>query len=325
MEKEMARNLKLGIFVLAGTVFLVAALYMIGSKRNMFGSTFTITANFHNVNGLMPGHNVRFSGIDVGTVKSIEIISDSSVKVSMIIEEKFRDHIRKNAVAAIGTDGLMGNKIVNISSGEGQAAAVEDGDRLATLQPIETDEMIRTLSLTNNNIKTITDDLKKITARLNSSNTLWNLLSDTIAAENLRQAIVSIRLTSERSAIVVGDLHLITQDIRDGKGPVGALITDTALTGQIRQSVVNIQMVSDKMAVITGDLSLLTAQVKSGEGTVGTLLMDTTFVGNLNQSVISLKSGTAAFNDDMQALKQSWLLRGYFRKQEKAKAPAGKK
>jgi phospholipid/cholesterol/gamma-HCH transport system substrate-binding protein len=128
-------------------------------------------------------------------------------------------------------------------------------------------------------------------------------------------------MTSDRSAVVIGDLSLITKDIRDGKSLVGALITDTLLSGQIKQSVVNIKMVSDKVAIISGDLSVLTQQARSGEGTVGTLMMDTTFVGNLNQSVLNLKSGTANFNDNMEALKHSWLLRGYFRKQEKKQAP----
>lgn len=320
MDKETTRSIRLGIFVLAGTIFLVAALYFIGNKRNLFGNTFSIHADFYDVNGLMPGNNVRFSGIDVGTVKSVEIVHDRVVTVTIIIEEKYRSYIHKNDVATIGTDGLMGNKLININSVNDQSARISNGDTLATLESIETEEMTRTLSQTNDNMKVITDNLKTITQKINNSNSLWSLLADTAVAENVRQAIVSIRLTSDRSAIITGDLSQITKEIRSGNGPVGMLISDTTISGQIRQSIVNFEMISDKMAVITGDLGLLTTQTKNGEGTIGTLIMDTTLPANLNQTVLSIKSGAAAFDENMQALKHNFLLRGYFKKQEKKKS-----
>jgi phospholipid/cholesterol/gamma-HCH transport system substrate-binding protein len=318
--KEGGRNIKLGIFVLAGTVFLIAALYMIGSKRNLFSDTFTITANFKTVNGLMEGHNVRYSGIDVGTVEGIQFLNDSSVAVTLIIDEKYKQYIKKNAVASIGTDGLMGNKLVNITLIKGSASLIEDGDMLATLEPIGTDDMIRTLSLTNENLRFITDDLKKIAEKINNSNSVWSLLADTVAAENIRQAIVSIKITGSNSATVTGNLSRITRDIRAGKGSIGALLTDTTMYGGLQQSIVNIKLISDSLALLTGNMNALSNQIQSGEGTVGMLMMDTTFVGNLNASVINLKQGTATFSENMDALKHSALLRRYFKKKEKEKA-----
>src|SRR5580765_1929769 len=152
MHKKTINNVRLGIFVLIGTAFLIAGLYMIGNNRNMFDHTFTVKATFFKVNGLMKGNNVRFSGIDVGTVKSILIDSDTSVEVTMIIENDARKFIRKNAKAAIGTDGLMGNKLVEIDNTDHPAESVEDGDVIATVRPIETDQMMRTLDRTNNDL-----------------------------------------------------------------------------------------------------------------------------------------------------------------------------
>jgi phospholipid/cholesterol/gamma-HCH transport system substrate-binding protein len=319
MNKETTRNVRLGIFVLAGTIFLVASLYLIGNKRNLFSNTFSIHADFYDVNGLTPGNNVRFSGIDVGTVESVDITHDRMVIVTIIIDEKYRDYIHKHDIATIGTDGLMGNKLININSVDDHSPRISDGDTLATLKAIETEEMTRTLSQTNDNMKVITDNLKTITQKINNSNSLWSLLADTAVAENVRQTIVNIRLTSERSAVISGDLGIIAANIRSGQGPAGMLISDTTISGQIRQSVVNFKMVSDKMAIISGDLSLLTARTKDGEGTIGTLMMDTTLPANLNQAVLSIRSGTAAFDENMEALKHSFLLKGYFRRQEKKK------
>ena len=127
MKTKATDNAKLGIFVMAGVVFLIVTLYMIGKNRNLFGSTFTIQASVNNVNGLVPGNNVRFKGIDVGTVKSIALHDDSSIYVTLTIDDKMKPYIKQNALASISTDGLMGNKILNINSQTGDALAVEEG------------------------------------------------------------------------------------------------------------------------------------------------------------------------------------------------------
>src|SRR5688500_3974021 len=121
MKHKPINNAKLGIFVIAGIVFLIMTLYMIGRNRNLIGPTFTINAVVSNVNGLMPGNNVRFKGIDVGTVKSITLENDSAIIVSMLIDKKMKPYLKQNAIATIGTDGIMGNKLVNINSHKGYA------------------------------------------------------------------------------------------------------------------------------------------------------------------------------------------------------------
>ena len=88
MSNETSRNIRLGVFVIIGTLFIITAFYFIGNKQNLFGSTLRISAKFYNVGGLMKGNNVRFAGIDVGTVELVEIINDTAVNVVMIIEKK---------------------------------------------------------------------------------------------------------------------------------------------------------------------------------------------------------------------------------------------
>lgn len=326
MAIETSKNIRVGLFVLVGTALLIVALYLIGSKQNLFGSTFTLKAQFYNVNGLMAGNNVRFTGIDVGTVESVEIINDTTVSVTMIIEDKVQEFIKKNAVAIVGTDGLMGNKLVNIIPTDGPAEGVEDGDMLLSRNPVGTDDMMRTLNITNENVKEITEEIKLIVQKLNSPNSLWSILMDTIVAENVKQAIVNIKVTGERTALITGDLNRIVKHVREGKGTIGALVTDTAFSSKLHQSIVNIELISDSLALVTGDLHYVTSKIKKGEGAIGTVLMDTTFVNNLNKSMQNIESGTKGFDDNMEALKHNILLRNYFKKKEKeAKKNAGKK
>ncbi len=322
MAKETSKNIRVGLFVLIGTGLLIFSLYLIGQKQNLFGSTFELKAQFHNVNGLMRGNNVRFTGIDVGTVKSIEIIDDSTVSVSMIIETKVREFIKKNATVVIGTDVLMGNKLISINSNEGNSLPVEDGDMLQVKVVKGTDEMMRTLSVTNENVNDISVQLKQIVSKFNSPNTLWSVLMDTTVADNVKQAIVNIKLTGERTAIITGDLTRIIKYVKDGKGTIGALLTDTSFSTQLHQSIVNIKLISDSLAYVTGDLHYITNNVKNGKGAVGTLLMDTTFVSNLNKTMVNAKNGTKAFDEDMQALKHNILLRKYFKKKAKEEQKA---
>lgn len=317
MTREMTRNMRLGAFVITGTVLLIAALYMIGNQQNLFGSTFRISAGFYNVNGLMEGNNVRFAGIDVGTVEKIEIINDTSVNVTMIIENRVKKFIRKNAIASVGTDGLMGNRLVNINSQEIPGGQIQEGDTLHSLRPIEMDEAMRTLHTTNHNLKVITDNLRNITQRISSRNSLWNLLMDTAVAENVKASVVHIKMVSGQSAVITGNLRDIIEDVKKGKGNLGALIADTSISSRITQAVVRFERISDTAALISGNVSRIIHKIESGQGSVGILLNDTSFVHNLNLSMDNIREGSASLNENLEALKYSWPFKKYFRKKKK--------
>lgn len=317
MEKEIAKNIRLGVFVILGAILLIVGLYIVGNKQNLFGRTFTVSAKFYNVNGLMKGNNVRFAGIDVGTVKRVEIISDSSVNVIMIIKRDVQKFIKKNALVSIGTDGLMGNKLVNIAIIDDSAPGIEDGDELQTIRPIETDEMTRTLNATNENIKVISSNLRNITDKISSENSFWTILMDTVVAENIKTAILNIKNVGERSAILAGNLEKFSGKMNTGKGTLSSLVNDTSLFGDFSRVVQNLQKISDTAGIVAKDISSIVGKIKKGEGSVGNLLTDTTFSHNLNQSVQSINEAAKNFDENMEALKSNILLRKYYKKQEK--------
>lgn len=317
MGTETAKNIRVGLFVLIGGIVFITAMYLIGNKQNLFGSTFRISANFHNVNGLRVGNNVRFGGINVGTIVSVDFVNDSTISVGMKIEDETQQFIKKNSLASVGTDGLMGNKLINLNTVYGESPTIEEGDVIESLHPIETDEMIRTLNRTNEDVSVIVKNLKLITQKVNSPNTLWNILMDTVIAENVKNAIVNIKMTTNRTATISGDLTDIVTHIKEGKGTVGALLTDTLFSQKLNQTIVNVKIISDTLAYISGDLRNVTQKIKNGEGAIGTILMDTTFVNNLNQSMINIKNGSKALDENMEALRHSILLKRYFKKQEK--------
>lgn len=317
MGKETSNNVRLGLFVLLGTVFIIIGLYFIGSKQNLFSSTFRIYADFKNVNGLMDGNNVRFNGINLGTVESIKILNDSTLRVCMIIKKKSNQFIKKNTIAKIGTDGLMGNKLINLSPSSIPAPIAEEGDIIVSKQAMETEEIFNSLSKTNDDISVTAKNLNEITTKLNSPNSLWAVLLDPTVATHIKNAIVNIEITSANSATATGDLSKLIKDIKSGKGSVGALIMDTVISKKLQQTVVNIKIASDTLAYITGDLKSVSTKIRNGNGSVGTLLMDTSFAHNLKQSMEHIKTGSDGFSQTIEALKHSIFFRGYFRKKER--------
>src|SRR3970040_63675 len=115
MKINTINKMKLGIFISLGITVFIAAIYFIGEKQQLFRSTFRLSGVFADVAGLQAGNNVRLSGINVGTIENIVMISDTSVRVEILVDESIRKFIKKDAIAIIGSEGLMGNKILIIN------------------------------------------------------------------------------------------------------------------------------------------------------------------------------------------------------------------
>lgn len=316
MKEQTLNKTRLGAFVLIASLLLVLGLYYIGSQKNIFHSSINVKADFSDIGGLMPGNNVRFNGINVGTVSKVYPISDQLIRVEFAIDENSVEFIGNDATVAIGTDGLLGNKLVNISPGTANSPRVKEGDLLVSVSPVEMDDALRTLNMTNENILEITKHLRHVLEEFDQNNSLWTILNDSTLSEDVKSAVVSFKLTGENTAVLTGDIAKITGDLRNGKGAVGALLTDTLIFDQLSQTIVNIRAVSDSLAIISGDFRGLTNDIRSGKGALGTLISDTTFVHHLNQSMVNIDSASHNFNENMIALKSSWPFRKYFKRKK---------
>jgi phospholipid/cholesterol/gamma-HCH transport system substrate-binding protein len=316
MRNRKIDNAKVGILVLSGLLFLIFTLYMIGKNRNLFGSTFAIKAVLSNVDGLVPGNNVRFKGMDVGTVKSIIVANDSVIYVTMTIDEKMKPFIKKNAIASIGTDGLMGNKLININSDSAPSMSVEQNDVIQSRKPVETDEMLRTLNTTNNNIERITHNLFEISVKLNSSKSLWTLLSDTVITKDLKDAVYDFRQAGANTTDMTTSAKNLVMKFENGNGLAYKLFNDTSMSNQLSYSLKQIELASNQTSAMMKDLKLVVDDMKKGDGTAGLLLTDTLLRQTLLKSAINIEQGTDRFNQNMEALKANFLFRKYFRKLE---------
>src|SRR5687768_9527085 len=222
MKSESGNRIRLGVFVSVAIALFIVVIYYIGNKQNMFTKTIRVNGVFKDVGGLQPGNNVRFTGINVGTIDEIVIISDSTVQVEMVIKEDVQKFIKDDAKATIGSEGLMGNKVINLIPGSPDRPMIKDGASISTVTPVSLDDIMASLQVTATNAAYITDDI----------------------------------------------------------------------------------------AAVTGGM-------RTGQGAVGKLLVDTAFAKNLDQTMVNARNATDGLNQNMEAAKNNFLLKGYFKKKEK--------
>ena len=327
MKKSNSQKIRLGVFVILGTALFVLAVYLIGQKQNMFQKTFTISAYFQNVNGLQNGNNVRYSGINIGTVKAIEMVNDSTIRVAMYIEEGIIGHIKKNAIATIGSDGLVGNMIVNIVPGKGMAPVISDGDVIASYSKIGADDILSTLSVSSENAAILTSDLIKITdAMIKGKGTLALLLNDTIMAKELRQSVTNLKVASRDASNTISDIHHIINSLKTDDNTVLGMLLNDSISGQnLKDIVSNLEVSSIEIQNVVANIDTTVVDFRSGEGAYNYIVKDTSLVNSLKSTLQNINEGTDKFNQNMEALKHNFLFRGYFRKLEKQKEKEARK
>ena len=220
-------KIRLGLFIAGGLALFAFAIFIIGKQKNLFNPVFEISANFKNISGLQVGNNIRFSGINVGTVDDINIINDSTIKVDMMIKKDVMQFIKSDCIVAIGSEGLIGDRLIVITHGSQDSPLVKEGQMLASVEPVETDAIMASLQVTAGNAEIISAQLAEIIFNINN-----------------------------------------------------------------------------------------------GKGTIGRLIQDTTIANNLSETMLNIKRSSKGLDENMNAAKENFLLRGYFRRQEEAKAEA---
>jgi phospholipid/cholesterol/gamma-HCH transport system substrate-binding protein len=191
-------KIRLGLFIAGGLALFVIAIFIIGKQKNLFNPVFKLTTIFYNVSGLQVGNNIRFSGINVGTVDNIKIINDSTVQVDMLIKRDVQRFIKTDCEAGIGSAGLIGDRLLVITQGSTEAPIVKDGQLIGSKEPVETDAIMASLRVTAYNAEIVSDELAEIMIKVNSGKgTIGRLIQDSSIAENLSQTMVNIKKSSK--------------------------------------------------------------------------------------------------------------------------------
>ena len=318
MEKSTSQKIKLGVFVVIGMLILIAALYFIGNRQHLFTKNMPVFAEFENVNGLQIGNNVRYSGINVGNVSRIEMIGDSRIIVQMMVEESTGSFIKKDAIASIGSDGLVGSMVVNILPGQKDLEVIKPGDTIATYSRIGADDMLSTLNVTNENAALLTSDLLKITDKiLEAKGTLGVLVSDSLLAKDIKLTLKNLKETSEQTTLAMKKINRELSKVNMQESVAGILLNDTISRDRMENLIKNLDSTSNQIKQITRSVDDIVTEIKEGQGALNYLTQNRELVQNIDTTMINIKESSIKLNENMEALKHNWLFRGYFRKLER--------
>jgi len=285
MKKNISSKIRLGIFISLGIAVFIVAIYFIGEKQQLFRSTFRVSGVFKDVGGLQAGNNVRLSGINIGTIDNVSIITDTSVRVDIVIDESTRRFIKKDAMASIGSEGLMGNKALIISPGTGDKKIIEDNDIIATIQPTDIDAILKSLKTTIDNTSAITSDLAKIATNIESGKgTIGRLMMDKEWRQNFETTIINLKEGSDGFRVFMEKAN------------------------EMDEILISLESTIENTNKITNDLSSITGSIQSGDGIIGRLFMDQSMGQNFDSIMVNLKEGSAELKIFLEMAQDSWLL-----------------
>jgi phospholipid/cholesterol/gamma-HCH transport system substrate-binding protein len=313
------RAITVGIFLFIGLTIFLLGVFTLGSQKKTFVKSFALNVVFDDIQGLKVGNNVWFSGVKIGTIKKIQFYGTSQVQVFLSIEEEAQKYIHKNSKATISSDGLIGNKIIVIDGGTLKFPFVEDGDQLAVNTALSTDDIMKTLQVNNKNLVDITSDFRLLARNLvDGKGTVGALLTDQSVADNFKSIVVNLQNTTASANTMIEDLNDFTNKLNSKGGLADKILTDTVVFSRLQASVTELQKTAAAAALLTENLNQASAQLNKNDNAVGLLLNDKQTAEQVKSMMKNLESSSKKLDEDLEALQHNFLLRGFFKKKEKA-------
>ncbi len=318
---ENKKAITVGIFLAVGLVIFLLGVFTLGGQQKSFAKTIHISAIFDDVAGLKKGNNIWFSGVKVGTISSIHFTGSSQVDVVMNVDEASQQYIHRNAGVRIGSDGLIGNKIIVIDGGSPQAPMVQDGDVLQAEKLLSTDDMLKVLQQNNQNLLGITTDFKVLSHKmLQGKGTVGALLADSLMGEQLKASMRNLQTATTSAARLATQLNQFSNKINTKGGLADKLFTDTVTFNRIKSAVTQLQQAAANASTLTNNLNKASNKLNSTDNTLGILLNDPKGAVKVQTTIDNLHQSSILLNQDLEAVQHNFLLKGFFKKKAKAAA-----
>jgi phospholipid/cholesterol/gamma-HCH transport system substrate-binding protein len=262
--RERAAKLRVGIFVAAGVVAFIAVVYLLGARARLFETHATIHADFTEVGGLVEGATVRLAGVQIGRVRRVNLPSEpgGKVRVDMQIGKRFTDRVRKDSIARIDTQGLLGDKIIELTVGTPAAPPVRTGDVIAGRDPADFGQIVGQGAETVKNVSALAESLRTTAEALGRS----KLIEDTSATLGAaRRAADEI---ARGATVAIGEIRgvtarlgRITDQVEKGPGWAHVLLYEEPVAlRQLGQLIASTQALLDRTARGEGAIGVFTSE-----------------------------------------------------------------
>lgn len=312
------RAVTVGIFIFLGLAFFIAGVLIVGNLRKTFTKSVTIKTVFADVEGLKIGNNVWFSGVKIGTVRKMRFVNKSEVEVSMNIDEMAQEYIRKDSKAKIGSEGVIGNKLIVLYGGSESVPPVEDGDMVTSETTYSMEGMMTTLQKTNDNLLIISNDFKTVSSQMaKGEGTMGKLLYTDSLYRSIDAAVTSLKNAASHAQTLTANLSSFSNKLSQPGSFANDLVTDTVVFAQAREAVRELNQTAASANKMTANI-----EQASNDPTkpLGLMLHDQETAKDLKATIANLESSTAKLNETLDAARYSFLLRGGFKKKAKEDA-----
>ncbi len=316
------RALIVGVFVFLGIAILISTILTLGSQHKTFEKSITIKSFFDNVNGLQKGNNIWFSGVKIGIIRDVSLKQNGTVEVDMSIEDKSVKYIPSDARAKLSSDGLIGNKIIEIYGGTANAAKIEQGNVLANDKLLNTDQVMNTLSKNNDNLYAITTDFKAISARIASGKgSIGKLLNDETMVDQLDATTTILKKASQNLEKLTSNVSAYTAKLNDKGTLASDLVTDTVIFSKLKSTISQLQNVADSsqnvIANLTNTGKIINNGLSNKNSPAGMLLNDDQSANKIKVTLQNLQSASKKLDEDLEAVQHNFLLRKFFKNKAK--------
>jgi phospholipid/cholesterol/gamma-HCH transport system substrate-binding protein len=320
-ETDNSKQIAVGVFIFVGLMILIVGILTIGGQRKTFVKTFAVKVVLDDVSGLQSGSNVWLSGVKIGMVKKIKFTGQNQVEINLSIEKQVQQYVRKDSRARIGSDGLIGNKLVVVYGGTADAGSIADGDYLQTEHGANTEDMAATLLASNKNLLEITGDFKTLSKRLiGREGMIGALINDAALAGKMRATIANLNQVSVNSEKVITSLISYTAGLSKQGVFANQLVSDTVIFRELKGTVSQLREAAVAAAAFSEKLKAAGDGLNQTNTPVGLLLHDPVVAMDMKTTIRNLQLSSQKLDEDLEALQHNFLLRGFFRKRAKEKA-----
>ncbi|HUB61636.1 MAG TPA: MlaD family protein [Puia sp.] len=316
--RKLKHSALLGLFVVIGVGLFILAVLTVGSRQNVFARTIRARMILDDAEGLRRGDNIWLSGVKVGTVRRVGLDADNQVEVVFDVERAQFFHLYKDASGKVGSDGLIGNRIILLSGGTPATGRLAENDMIRSERTLRTEEILATLQENNKNLLAITSQVKGIAARINEGKgTIGLLINDQEMAARLRRSVGGLQKATDHTRELTQRLDAFAGRLDTGQGLVRQLTTDTTLSRELQETIAELRAASVEIGAAAVNVRTGAGALTDPRTPAGALLANDTVAADLRATASHLRTSSEKLDEDLLALQHNFLLRGFFRKKKK--------
>ena len=330
-RREIALKFRVGVFVLVALAVFLGLVYALGARARLFEARYTIHADFIEVGGLVEGATVRLAGVQIGRVTGVHLPGEpgGKVRIDLTIARRYSDRIRKNSIARIETQGLLGDKIVEITVGNATAPPVAPGEVLAARDPADLGRVIAAGAETAKDVGALAAALRETAEKVNQSkliedaattvNKLGRVVDQVEHGRGWAHALVYEEpLTLRRLNELIATTQTLVERVEKGQGAAGVLVSPEStvsakrfvaamdrISGMVEQPErepgllpgllfdPKYRSVLEDLRTVAHNLREVSDRLAGGRGTLGSLVADSGDEGELKLTLQDLRAAVA--------------------------------